>query len=212
MLRGQSVEKENNDSTAKVPIFNSFRVDIDISAILTSFINGGETFTYEAIVQTEIRNKYYPVFEIGYAGAKKTTSSGMSFDGNSLFYRLGMDFNIVKKKEQKSTNNNFFLVGARIGYTNFDYSLNSAQISGNYWNESTVLPELNKKSYNIWYEISAGIRVEMVKNIYLGWNVKIKNMITTVKPGEYKPWYVPGYGTYGDESVWGFNYLIGYKF
>lgn len=225
LLCGQTVKSEINDSIittnntiskddsikTKKPFFNSFRIDLDVSPVITTFINNGEIYSYEAAIQTEIINKYYPIFEIGYAGAKTLTSSGINYNGNALFYRLGMDFNIVKSKIAKKTNNNFFLVGARLGYTNFDYNINSIQIQDDYWGGSSTF-EKTKKSSNLWFEIAAGIRVELIKNIYIGWNVRIKNMLTKEDLGEYKPWYVPGYGVYGDSSVWGFNYLIGYKF
>ena len=47
-LYGQDIEKteEQNDSTKQFKI-NSFRLEIDVSPVVTSFLNRGETYNYE---------------------------------------------------------------------------------------------------------------------------------------------------------------------
>lgn len=211
-LNGQDIEKteEQNDSTKQFKI-NSFRLEVDVSPVVTSFLNRGETYNYEAAIQFEINNKFYPVFEMGYGGAEKSAASGIVYQGDALFYRLGMDFNLIKPKAGVVQKNNFFLVGGRLGFSHFNYDLFGVEITNNYWG-TTDTQDMTKPSSNLWFEITAGVRVEIVKNVYIGWTVRSKNMLTQVKEGAYKAFHVPGFGIYGDGGVWGFSYLLGYKF
>ena len=94
-LTGQKVNSEKNDSINKFEL-NSIRVELDVSPVITTFLNRGDVYQYESAVQAEINNRYYPIFEIGYAGADKLTASGIKYQGNALFYRLGMDFHCMK--------------------------------------------------------------------------------------------------------------------
>jgi hypothetical protein len=63
----------------------------------------------------------------------------------------------------------------------------------------------------LWFEIVAGIRVEIAKNIFMGWTARNKNLIGEDQIGIMSPWFIPGFGkTTG--SAWTVNYAIGYKF
>lgn len=204
-----------NDTTEveeelKKSFYNGLRVDLDIAPALTTFLNKGETYSFEAAVQAELFKKYFPVFEIGFGGANKTTTSDIHFKGNGMFYRLGMDFNIIKSKEEEKFRN-YFLVGARLGYNYQAYNVDNVMVGGGLWGDGQLKNYEQSKS-SLWFEIAAGLRVEVFKNAYIGWNMRIRNLITKDKDGEIKPLYIPGYGTNDEGSVWGFNYLIGYKF
>lgn len=208
-LTGQEVKSEIKDSVNKFEL-NSFRIEVDVSPVITTFLNRGEIYQFESAIQAEINNRFYPVFEIGYAGADKLTLSGIQYQGKAFFYRLGMDFNLIKnQKNNKYTN--YFLIGARLGHTNLDYNLQDINFENNYWGNN-FQQDFQGKSLNFWFEITAGIRVEIYKRVYVGWTARIKNLITNADDGAYKPLYIPGFGINGDESVWGFNYLVGYKF
>jgi hypothetical protein len=210
-LYGQQVEAVKNDTTKHIR-YNGFRVDVDVSPIITSFLNKGEVYNYEAAVQVNLNNKFYPVFEMGYSGASKTTTSDINYQGEALFYRLGLDFNLMKQKESKKKLNNVFLFGGRLGFSNFSYDLTGIQYSDDYWGAGEVIDKKNILATKLWFEIVAGIRVEIAKNIFLGWTVRTKSMLTKDNPGDIKPWHVPGYGINSDSGVWGFNYTLGYKF
>lgn len=205
---GQEKAVVKNDS---VPLLTGIRVEADISPALTLLSGSNEIFSYEAAVQFYIKNRYYPVVEVGYAGADKITTSVIGFKGEGLFYRLGMDFNMLKSKEGSKPTNNMLLLGARLGFTTFQYDLTNINLSDGYWNETVEKDIYDIPGTKMWFEISGGLRVELTKNIFAGWTFRYKNLITTDAIGDYKAWYVPGYGL-NTEGVWGFNYLVGYKF
>ncbi len=204
------VEELPKDSIQKKEILNHLRIDLDVSPIITSLISGGESFSFETALQAEIFNRYFPVFELGFAGANKLSSSGIQYKGNGLFYRAGLDFNLLKNKAENPKYLNYFLFGARLGYSYFDYNVLNLSFVDDYWNIN-ISDNRHLSASKLWFEIAAGVRVEMYKNLYMGWTVKIKNLLNNSKDGDFKAWYIPGYGFEGDGSVWGFNYIIGYK-
>lgn len=210
-LYGQQVKAEKNDTSKQIHI-NGFRLDVDVSPVVTTFLNKGNIFSYEAGIQMNINDKYYPVFEMGYGGAKKITASDINYQGDALFYRLGLDFNLMKQKETKKKLNNVFLFGGRLGFSRFNYDLTNIGFGNDYWGTPEIRHATDLTTSRLWYEIVAGVRVEIAKNVFIGWTVRSKNMLTTDQPGQYKPWYVPGFGINSDSGVWGFNYLLGYKF
>lgn len=212
IVYGQEVTTEKKDTSAHFQI-HGIRLEADVSPIVTRFLNGGDVHSYEAAVQVDINHKYYPIFEMGYAGANRLTASAMNYQGNALFYRLGFDFNIIKqKKEVKKQLNNIFLVGGRLGFTQFDYNLTHIELTNDYWGAPEISNMNDISTTKLWFEIVAGVRVEITRNVFIGWNIRIKNMLTKDKAGDFKPWHIPGYGINGDGSVWAFNYLLGYKF
>lgn len=205
---GQEKAEEKNDS---VPFLTGIRVEADISPVLALFSTNNEIFSYEAAVQFYIKNRYFPVVEVGFAGADKISTFAMGYRGEGLFYRLGMDFNMLKSKEGSKPTNNMLLLGARLGFTTFKYDLTGIDLSDGYWNETIEKDMYDLPGTKMWFEISGGLRVELTKNIFAGWTFRYKNLITTDAIGDYKAWYIPGYGL-NTEGVWGFNYLVGYKF
>jgi hypothetical protein len=205
------LENRQDSIKQKVPLITGMRIEADAGSTIIGLLSGGEMYSYEGALQLYIQNKYYPVFEMGMAGADKVSGSGINYRGGGLYYRLGTDFNMMKSREGAKPTNNLLLVGARLGFSNFSYDLLDISFTDKFRNVSTVknMTDINQSSF--WLEISGGIRVELVRNVFLGWNIKYKNLINRSSPGEYFPYYIPGYGI-NSEGIWGFSYAIGYKF
>lgn len=194
------------------PFFNGITIQADVASVASSLFSNGETYSYEAGAQVDLRHKYYPVVELGFAGANKTSNNDIIFKTNGLFGRVGFDINILKPKKDEKPTSNLFLVGLRVGMTNFKYNLSNVTITDDYWGGTYPVDYSNLKPITkVWYEIVAGIRVQVVKNIFMGWTIRNKNMLSQDVAGNAAPWYVPGFGT-NTGSNWGFNYTIGYKF
>jgi hypothetical protein len=204
-------ENKQDSSVLKVPLITGMRIEADAGSTLIGLLSNGTLYSYEGAIQVYVQNKYYPIFEMGLAGADKVSSSGIHYRGGGLYYRLGTDFNMMKSREGAKPTNNLLLVGARLGFSNFRYDLLDITITDKFRNVSTVknLNDINQSS--LWFEISGGIRVELVRNVFVGWSIKYKDLINRSLPGEYYPYYIPGYGI-NSEGIWGFSYMIGYKF
>ena len=192
------------------PLFNGLTIQVDAASLLGSVLSTGETYSYEAGAQVDLKHKYFPVFELGYGGANKISNNNIDFKTNSLFGRLGVDINLLSKKKDSKPTSNLFLVGLRLGMSSFPYSISNAIITDNYWHGSEVNNYQNEITNKIWYEIAAGVKVEVAKNFFMGWTVRIKNLISQDVAGQVAPWYIPGYGINNGTS-YGINYTLGYK-
>jgi len=202
--------KEKPDSTK---FWNGFRVDVDAASVVQTLAGSKQTYSMESSIQFDLKHRYYPVFELGIGGADKTSNNDVSFKTDSHFERVGIDFNLIKRKSGANASNNLFLAGFRLGMSHFKYDINNLSIDDDYWGTKEPINYNNLSSSSFWYEVDAGIRVEIIKNIYIGWTVRYKKLLGSDKSdsGEPYPWYIPGFGKY-DTSNWGFNYTIGYKF
>lgn len=198
--------------TVKVRFFNGIRLDIDLVPLATTFLSNNETFSYEIALQTDLKHKYFPVVELGYGGAGKISSSNIGFNTSAVFGRLGLDFNIMKEKKSVKPTNNLFLAGIRVGFSSFKYNITDVSIVNDYWGENQTLNYENIPATKIWIEFVAGMRVEIFKNVFLGWIVKNKSTGSEDVTGKFSPWYIPGFGKNTGNANWEVNYSIGYKF
>jgi len=193
------------------PFFNGITVQADVASVAGSLLSKGGTYSYEGAVQADFKHKLFPTIELGYAGANKISIENNEFKGNGPFGRIGVDLNIITPKKDSKPTNNLFLVGLRLGMTNFKYNISNMSITDNYWGGSQIVPFNNLVSTKVWYEIAVGIRVEVIKDIFMGWSIRSKTLISQDVAGNATPWYIPGYGVNG-ASNFGINYTIGFKF
>lgn len=204
--------KKIQKDTIRVNLYNGVRLDVDLVPIVNTILSTSETFSYQAALQADLQHKYYPIVEIGYAGANKISTSNIGFKTNAMFGKLGVDFGLMKEKKGVKPTNNLFLAGVRLGFSNFKYSYNNVSITNDYWDENLVLNYENISTTKVWIEIVAGMRVEIFKNVFLGWTVRNKSLMDEDAIGKLTPWYIPGFGKNTGTANWEVNYVIGYKF
>ncbi len=190
---------------------NGLRLEVNVAPIINTLLLNKETFTYEAAIQANVMQKYFPVFEMGFAGADHTASNNINFKTNGMFSRIGLDFNIMKPKKKQTPTNNLFLVGVRVGFSNFKYDLKNVILTDEYWNQTQNRDFLDESTTKVWFEISGGMRVEIVKNVFMGWTIRSKNFFKEEAVGKLNPWFVPGYGI-SSGSKWSLVYAVGYSF
>lgn len=204
-------EKKESSELAKTILLNGVIVQADIASLVGSFLSKGETYSTEGSVQVDLKHKYYPVVELGFGGANKLSVDNIGFKTNGLFGRIGVDINLLKQKKDAKPSNNLFLAGARIGFTNFSYDVTNVSITDNYWGGTEIFNYPNQSATKVWFEIVAGVRVEVFKNIFMGWTVRNKNLLNQDKEGKISSWYIPGFGINASGN-WGFSYTLGYRF
>ncbi|MDR0811878.1 MAG: DUF6048 family protein [Paludibacter sp.] len=206
----QNTENKKDSVKVRKTWFHGIRAEADLASIVKSAISK-ETYSFEGAAQADVLHKYFPVVELGYAGANHFTNNGINFKTNGLFGRAGVDFKILNQKPDEKPVPHLLIAGVRLGMSPFNYNVSNIQIADNYWNETQTIDLQNNKTFKIWFEGSASIRVELYKNIFMGWTVRFKGKFAEDKKGQINPWYIPGYGVNND-SHWDFGYSIGYNF
>ncbi|MDP4238889.1 MAG: DUF6048 family protein [Bacteroidota bacterium] len=190
---------------------NGFTVQADVASLMTSTLMSHVTYSAEGGIQLDLKHRIFPTLELGVAGADKISTDNIGYKTNSLFERIGVDFNLRKRKIDSKPTNNLFIAGVRLGMSHFNYDVTNVTIADNYWGSSVPLNYLNQSVTKIWYEFVVGVQVEVIKNFYMGWTIRNKNLISQDALGKVAPWYIPGFGQ-NNGSSWGFNYTLGYHF
>lgn len=209
-VTGMAQNKKNSMDSISSKWINDLRLEVNVAPMVNTLFNN-EIFTYEAALQASVLKKYYPVFEMGFAGADHTASNDINFKTNGVYSRIGLDFNIMKPKKKQDPTNNLFLVGVRVGFSNFKYDLNNVLLTDEYWNQTQNRDFKHESASKVWFEISAGMRVEIIKHVYMGWSIRNKNFFKEATVGKLNPWFVPGYGV-SNGSKWNLIYAVGYSF
>jgi len=206
------IQKKTVSDSIPVPFFNGIIVEGDVASVASSVLSNGGTYSYEGAVKIDLKHKFYPTFEFGYAGADKHTVDNVGFNTNGVFWRGGIDINMLKQKKAANAINSMLLLGLRLGVSSFNYNISNVTIADEYWGGPVQAMNYNNLSTTkVWLELTAGIRVEVLKNIYMGWTIRNKNLLTSNVDGAVTPWYIPGFGTNKSTNL-GLNYTIGYKF
>ncbi|MFV0392096.1 MAG: DUF6048 family protein [Paludibacteraceae bacterium] len=204
------VSEEKVDSV-KEPLFQGFFVEVDVAPLIENNLINKYAYSYQGNLMINLRNRFFPLVEVGYGGGEQTNSTGIYFKSSGVFEKIGIDLRLLKPKPEATIKNNYLLGGVRIGMSHFNYTLNNAILTDPYWGETQTLNQNDLSVTKLWFEIVAGLRVSVHKNIYMGWNIRNKRLLSKVPEGQTTPWYIPGYGI-GNSAIWGFSYIVGYRF
>lgn len=203
-------QSEESVDSVQVPLWQGVTIEVDVAPVVTNLFNDLSSFRYEAAARFNLSNKYFPVFETGYESRHEQLNSGIDFMGTGMFYKIGIDLSLIKSKFQHSINNKF-LLGARLGMSGFRYDVTNIPVHNALNGSGSTIDFTDQQQRAYWMEIVAGIRIEVVKRVIMGWSVRTKNPFGEAAAGSLGPWYIPGFGRAGD-GVWAFNYTIGYQF
>lgn len=195
--------REYGDST----IYQGMSLKLDIAnPILELARSKGKVQDYEAALNVRLANRFYPTLELGYAIAELSADGG-HYNGQGGFARLGMDLSALKKGKT----DNCLMVGLRVGGAYQGFQITDVPVYDAYW-EMPNTNYFNQHKFDCWGEVVAGCQVQIWKGFQMGWYVRLKFLFTrTDKQGDALPAYLPGFG-YRQDTNWGINYFLGYKF
>ncbi len=174
-------------------IYQGTTVKLDIlSPLLVSGLSHWTIQHYEVAVNVRLANRFYPTFELGYAGGQTQQGDSIYYNSHGGFFRAGADINPLKRNPGSP---HALLIGLRLGAA------------------------FQPRKADCWGEIVAGCQVEIckVKNtaFYMGWMGRFKILFTreaeNLTAAEMGPIYIPGFG-HRSNLGWGASYHLGWKF
>ena len=181
---------------------------VQISADMVGLIQLGvsDYGQYEGALKVNLKDKYFPVIEVGMAKCDATdASTTLGYKTKAPYGRIGVDFNLMKNKHDIYR----MYGGFRYAFSKFRYDISSQKVTDPVWRE-TVPFEANDidGSYH-WLEGVLCIDAKIWGPVRMGWSVRYKRRLFH-KHGEIgEPWYVPGYGRGGNTRLGGtFNVSI----
>lgn len=184
--------KQGKAEPDSIALFRGFSVSADVVGPVMMAV--GDYGQYEAALHLNLKDKYFPVVEIGYGKANhKEETTQLTYKTSAPYFRIGADFNVLKNKHDIYR----LYVGARYAFTSFKYDLDSPGVKDPVWGDVTPYTADGVKCSYHWIEAGLGVDVKIAGPVHLGWSLRYKQRLSANEGPLGKAWYVPGYGETG---------------
>jgi len=190
-----------NDTIA---LFRGLSVSGDIVGVAQlAFSDYGQ---YEAALRINLRDKYFPIVEIGYGKADADNiTTNLRYKTSAPYGRIGMDFNLMKNKHDVYR----IYAGFRYAFTSYKYDIEGHDITDPVWGDNAEYEIIGAKASYHWLEGVFGIDAKIWGPFRLGWSIRYKRRLFHDDGVAGNTWYVPGYGKQGGSRIGGtFNVTI----
>ena len=186
------------ETADSIPLFRGVAVSVDLVGPAEMMF--GDYGQYEAAARINLKDKYFPVVELGWGKANaEDVATQLTYKTNALYVRAGMDFNLMKNKHDIYR----LLGGVRYAYTSFKYDVNSPNIVDPVWKDNVEYNAEGVKCNYHWLEFSFGVDAKIWGPVRMGWTVRYRKKLYS-KAGDFgTPWYVPGFGKSGSTRLGG---------
>ena len=140
-----------------------------------------------------------------------STVPAFTYESQGSFFRVGVDVNLLKNRELDTydADGDILLFGLRFGRAQTDDRLRF-ETDDEIWGSTTATQENNGLA-TVWAEMTAGVKVEVIKNIFLGYNLRFKFARHFSENTTLLPYYIPGFGRSDRPERFGFDYSIFYR-
>jgi hypothetical protein len=182
------------------------RFGIDLARFLYILAEPSESGA-ELSVDFEIYKNIYPVFEAGYNSISESEEL-FDYSASGTYGRIGLDYNVLPTKNRSLHHS--ITLGFRYGMSVFTHRSENVLILGDYWDDFEPGPYENNLTGH-WAELVGGMKAELLPNFFLGWSVRYKILLNPDMDPLVVPELIPGYGTGGENSKFGFSYSVFYK-
>lgn len=154
-------------------------------------------------------DRYFIVANYGLSSYKLNEES-YTYENEGSYLKLGVDINFMN--EDPNLNVAFF--GLRYASSSFsdklDYDTKQIIHSETGW-PSTRETNSNGNAKANWFEMTSGLKIRIVKQLYMGFTLRYKLMLKVKNTEGLRPYYIPGFGKNINTSAFGFNYYISYR-
>lgn len=202
-------QKKTDSIPPKIERFG-IRFGADIFKLTRSFYDKNYK-GIEFVGDYRLTKNYYLAAELGNEN-KTTEDDRLNSTAKGTYIKVGFDYNSYENWLEMR---NMVFIGLRYGASTFSQQLNSYKL----YNTSTYFPEaptvVSGEKFNglsaQWLEVVVGMKAEVLKNIYVGFSVRMNRMLTNTKPENFDNLYIPGFNrTYNGDFGVGFNYTVSY--
>ncbi|MBK0368869.1 DUF6048 family protein [Flavobacterium agrisoli] len=186
------------------------RVGVDLFKLTRAFWDHNYK-GIELVGDYRLSKRYFLAAELG-SENKTTEDDRLTSNSKGQYIKAGFDYNTY---ENWLDMENIISIGLRYGFSTFSQELIDYKIynSHPYWGE--MPPKASGQSYSglnaSWIEVNMGLKAKVFNNIFVGFSVQLKGLVTNNTPGEFDNLYIPGFNrTYDGRFGVGFNYTVSY--
>ena len=188
-----------------IPLFCGFSVSFDlVGPAMMMLTTHGE---YEGALRVNLHDQWFPIFELGLGRAnhKNDEVTGLTYKTTAPYFRLGMDWNILRKKHQS----NRMYAGFRYAFTSYNVDIIRENLPDPVWQTASGFGVEGSRCNMHWMEIVLGIDAKVFGPLHLGWTVKYKRRLVHNDGALDATWYVPGFGINDKDNIGAnFNVII----
>ena len=200
--------KQAPKQTPKKEVLQGIYLSGDVFGYIYPIFVKDKYYSSEAALTVNLNNRFFPVIEVGFGHTDMVSQLyEIGYQTRAPYYRIGMDYNM----QYENGKPNYIYLGGRIGYTDFNYSVDAPPLIDPVWGGEAPVQFTNVPSHAVWAEAVGGVRAEIMKNFYMGWALRYKYLVSQGDITNGGPWYIPGFGT-GKKTAFGATYSITYYF
>ena len=200
------------DSTVPVPVprhrdtsGHQFSIGVDIIHPIENMFMSDRT-GYEIAADYYLHNELYLAAEGGW-GTSNVTYSDLIYNTKNYFYRVGFNKILLPRENPKDWGGVF--MGLRFATAHIRRSAATYTVVDSLWgNSSGAITAKDLNSF--WAEITGGVRVELIKGLLAGWNIRGKFLLNSKQIQDLAPLYIAGYGRGDKNAVFDFNFYLNY--
>jgi hypothetical protein len=203
-LAAQSKKPRVIQEADTVSLFRGVAVSADMVGLLQKAVSSyGQ---YEAALRVNLKDKYFPVLELGYGMADATDyTTSMSYKTNAPYARIGVDFNLLRNKHDIYR----AYAGFRYACTYYKFDIKGDGITDPVWGDEVPFSVTGVSANYHWLEGVFGVDAKIVGPLRLGWSVRYRFRVAHNDGDVGNTWYVPGYGKQGGTRLGGtFNIIF----
>ncbi|RUT71898.1 hypothetical protein D0817_04225 [Flavobacterium cupreum] len=186
------------------------RVGVDLYKLTRGFYDK-DYKGVEFVGDFRLTKKYYLAAELGFED-KTTDDDRLNSTATGTYIKGGFDYNTYQNWLDME---NLITIGLRGGFSTFSQQLNTYKIynANPYWGQQA--PLVSGEKYNgltaAWLEVAVGMKAKVFNNVFVGFGVQLKLLVSNKEPGNFENLYIPGFNrTYDGNFGVGFNYTVSY--
>lgn len=200
--------KKDSIKTIMLEVPAGLRVGGDLTRFAIPFF---QPYRRDATVVLDARYKdrIYFAADLSY-NLVDHSDSNYTYKSSGFGLSIGANYNLLKRQIPKE---NFMLYGGfKYGFSLFTYEIPSYTVHSDYWGDYQGSVGSQTKTGH-WVELSLGIKVEVLKNLYLGWSLHDRILLNrALMNSDFPPLIIPGFGKGYKGNAFDVQYTISYLF
>lgn len=175
----------------------------------TDVLGLGQTFFGDGRERIEVNgdlaiDKYFLALDIGIDNLNLEKET-FSYASEGYYFRTGIDVNFMPEDED----HNALFFGVRYARSYFQDNLQ--WLAENPYYPINAIESSNETLRGSWAELVGGMKVNVWKDLFVGYTVRFKFLRTVKNDGILIPYEMPGYGPFESKNRIGFNYQIHWR-
>lgn len=187
-----------------IPLLRGVALSADLAGLAQlAFSDYGQ---YEAALRVNLKDKYFPVVELGYGTADTDDpTTSLKYKTSAPYARVGLDFNIARNRHDDYR----IYAGFRYALTYYKFDASSYGMHDPVWGDKADFSANGVKANCHWVEGVFGVDAKIAGPLRLGWSVRYRRRVSSDNGTLGNTWYVPGYGKQGGSRMSGtFNVIF----